>query len=535
MGCNNLKRTSLALALFVSAILICAAISASVSLWTQGYGNSRTNANTAETRLPALKVTTGSFGYLGTDSTAGFVFGQPLVVPYTIGSASNVLVVADMSNNVAAFNADRIGSAPLWQTNLGTLASLVQSDFNNFDVPKGVMSTPVVDLTNGWVFVVSAQTISSASQWVLEKLSLATGSVLSSVTVSGAYPGTGSGLTGECTSGSNVVFCFTTTALSRPALTLANGTIYACFGQADVNAWHGWVISYNESLTQQAIWLPTPNGNGGSIWHVAPAVDGSGSIYVVTGNGTYDGATSNDFAMSLVKLNGSTLALQDWYTPSNWSSLDSVDADVSSASPILASSKVIFGGKDWNIHVLSQTCLGQLGGTANGCTPQLVQTPNAGTVTGGTGIYSAGVLMNGFLYVPTNASFVYSYVFSGSLAASPTATSTNTFKLHGAMMTGSANNTSDGIIWCLSQATSNFSSAEPGILTALDAGSLVDIWDSTQVSGDALPGNVPKLIMPTVANGKVYVPTSSGVSVYGVRGSSQLGGSTISGGNSVTH
>ena len=62
----------------------------------------------------------------------------------------------------------------------------------------------------------------------------------------------------------------------------------------------------------------TPTGSQGAIWSggMAPAVDTNGNIYVMTGNGTFDG-TAN-FGESLIKLNGS-LSVQDYATPSNWS------------------------------------------------------------------------------------------------------------------------------------------------------------------------------------------------------------------------
>lgn len=494
---------------------------ASTSIVTQGYDNTRPNAITTELLLTPTNVS-NSFGLLGTYSIPGTVFAQPLVFPYVISNAKNIVIAVDALNNVAAFDADRPGTASLWKTNVGATAALQQADANNFNAVKGIVSPPVVDIPNGWIFILSAQTVTGTNTWLVEKLSISTGSVITSTVISGSYPGTGSGVGGECTSGSNVLFCYTASSIARSGLALFSGKLYLTFSQADVNTWHGWVITYNESLVQQNIWLSTPNGNGGAIWSAAPVIDTNGDVYLLTGNGTYDGSTN--YAMSLVRLN-SSLVLVDWYTPTNYASLSSADADLSSGAPILiTSSKIIFGAKDWVARSLVKTCLGQLGGTVNGCTPQTWSMPNVGTPGPNSGIFTAGVFMNNTWYLPTNGSNVYAFSYSGtSFTTTPLATSAGTFALHGLIMTGSSNGVNNGIIWGVSQITANFNAPVPGKLTALKASDLSFIWDSTGKSTDAL-GSPPKLTPPTVANSNVYAAIQGGVAVYGLYPKSSLRG-----------
>ena len=81
-----------------------------------------------------------------------------------------------------------------------------------------------------------------------------------------------------------------------------------------------------------------------------PAVDTSGNVYVITGNGYngtgYDGV--HNFSESILKLDPAAgLALKDWFTPSSWLTLDNQDLDLTSSGPMLVpgTSLLVGGGK----------------------------------------------------------------------------------------------------------------------------------------------------------------------------------------------
>ena len=84
----------------------------------------------------------------------------------------------------------------------------------------------------------------------------------------------------------------------------------------------------------------------------------------------------------------------------------------------------------------------------------------------------------------------------------------------------SASGTSNGIVWTVdsSKSGTNGAAAGPAILYAFDPSNLAnELWDSTQAAGNRdQAGNAVKFVVPTVANGKVYVGGVSTLTVYGL-------------------
>jgi hypothetical protein len=68
---------------------------------------------------------------------------------------------------------------------------------------------------------------------------------------------------------------------------------------------------------------------------MAPAFDSSGNLYFSTGNGTFDGNnSSSNFGESLLKLAPRTLSRLDFFTPSNFATLNNGDTDFGSGGPL---------------------------------------------------------------------------------------------------------------------------------------------------------------------------------------------------------
>lgn len=497
----------------------------------------QTGTATSESILTPAVLSSGAFQKLGSYSVDGWVVAQPLVAQVTIGGHPyTALIVATLANSVYAFDTNSPSSAPLWHTNLGAVRTSYTGccggDLFFYGQGLGIVSTPVIDAAHSLLYVVNTN---STPTWVLWKIDLTTGSVSSSVTISGQFPGTGD--TGDPTSGGNLVF-FPTRELQRPGLTLASGNVYIAFGGVgDNRPWHGWLFGYDAStLSQTGVFCTTPSSYGGAIWQSggAPAVDGSGNLYVTTGNDNNNG-DSTEYGETVLKLSP-TLSLLDWFTPSNFATLDSDDADVSSNWPILipGTNLMVVAGKDFNVYVLDTTCMGHLQGSS-GCGLQTFKTNASGTVTSFSGSYG-GIFMNSILYLPTTAGSIYAFAFSaGSFNSTPITTQTNTYGFPGpAQLAGSINGTSNGIVWTTTAPTSTFTATAAGTLRAINPVTLAEYWNSGTKGADAL-GNLSKFSAPTIAGGKVFVGTESNtVVVFGLTASSQMSGqATLSGGATI--
>jgi hypothetical protein len=95
----------------------------------------------------------------------------------------------------------------------------------------------------------------------------------------------------------------------------------------------------------------------------------------------------------------------------------------------------------------------------------------------------------------------------------------------GAMLSLSANGGKDGILWAAIHATGDsWHESRPGVLHAYDADDIEhELWNSLQTPGRDDCGYYSKMAPPTVANGRVYLPsfgtqnTGSGqLCVYGL-------------------
>ena len=114
-----------ALRLVTLAALFAGGALGQVNILTNRYNQSRTAANLNETVLTTANVNTGTFGKLGRYYVDGVIFAQPLYVSSVTvnGAAHNVLYVATMHDVLYAFDADNIGSLPLWTLDFRNLAA----------------------------------------------------------------------------------------------------------------------------------------------------------------------------------------------------------------------------------------------------------------------------------------------------------------------------------------------------------------------------------------------------------------------------
>ncbi len=479
------------------------------SVLTGQYDLSRTGANTQETHLTQANAT--KIRKMGTFPSDGYVYGQPLIIEgVSISGATRVLLFASMANTIYLYNADRPGSSAIWSVNVGTPnSSYVAFGTDFFSLPIGCLPTMTVDAVNALVYAVCA---TSTNTWKLYSLNLADGTThTAAVTIAG----TSGGVTFD-----------SVRHKARGALTLANSNVYVTFaGYNDQAPYQGWVFAYAASnLSQVAALCLTPSANNrGGIWESGGgmAVDGSGNLYVAVGDGQFDGATN--FADSLVKL-GSTLTILDSFTPSDYASLQSTDTDFGSGRPILTSTYVLVGGKQPTWFVLNQSSLGGVGGSAQSWAWNAVD-PKSGS-------YAGEAFCNGSLYLTGNiGTKLYSFAFSGgTFNTTPTVSTSGTYNgRYGPLVcTSNGSTTSSQLIWMVAPNASYGSGNQTGTLRVFNAQTLSELYNSDTIGADAM-GNMVKWAPPTVSSGRVYVPGTTAVTMFGVPGSSIGGSITLSG------
>jgi hypothetical protein len=197
-----------------------------------------------------------------------------------------------MHNQVAAFDAD-VGASPLWSRSLGPFVSLPDANigpdgYKDIANAVGIVSTPVISLEHQAIYVVAMTHEGSQYHHRLHALDLATGAekLGGPVSIQGSVPGTGDG------SSSGTIAFTSNLHNQRPALLLANGTIYVAFASyGDRDPYHGWVFGFDAATLAQRpnIFITTRFGGRGGIWMAGqgPAADAAGGVYLMTGNGTF--------------------------------------------------------------------------------------------------------------------------------------------------------------------------------------------------------------------------------------------------------
>jgi hypothetical protein len=149
----------------------------------------------------------------------------------------------------------------------------------------------------------------------------------------------------------------------RSALSVANGRVYVPFGglTGDCGDYRGRVVSVKTRGKAHKKSFTVGVHREGGIW--APsgaAVDDTGSLFVVTGNG--DDTTGFDYGNSVIKLSPK-LTQTDFYRASNSPQLNQSDTDLGSVGPTLIGGNRMFViGKEGLGLILSTTHLGGTGG-----------------------------------------------------------------------------------------------------------------------------------------------------------------------------
>ena len=523
---RNRRRTWLlsvvaaATAALIGTMISLVASSAQADQNTQGVDNLRTNWDQDEASLSPAVVQSSAFGRLFATKLDGQIYAQPLVL------GDQVIAVTERNT---LYGLDRTTGAIEWSKNYGPSWPASAIGCGDLVPDIGATATPVYDpSTNSLYFTTKVDDGTSTHRhpsWLMHAVDPTSGAERS------GWPVTIAGSPVNDPSASFDAYY----EQQRPGLLLMDGVVYAGFG-AHCDAWpyRGYVVGVSttaHSIT--SMWATaTGAGTGGAgIWQAGGGLvsDGSGRIFFSTGNGISPApgpgkTVQGTLAESVVRLQvgaDNSLSTADFFSPSNASTLDLNDQDISSGAPMalpdgFGTSEhphlLVQQGKDGRVFLLDRDNLGGMGqGSQGGDAAVSVSGPYQGmwghpAFWGGDG---------GYVYVVGNQGPLRALKYGVRNGGTPTLTLTGQSQDTFGYTSGSPLVTSDGtdessaLVWMTS--ASNASGAD-GTLRAYSP--TPDGNGRLQLLWSAPIGTATKFSTPTAERGKVYVGTRDGV-LYG--------------------
>jgi len=497
---------------------------------TYHYNVYRQGVTYQETTLTPSNVNSTNFGKINFFTVDGKVDAQPLYVnkQFINGSLSDTVYVASEADSMYAFSAS--SGRQFWRVSALQSGETTSDDHGCGQISPqiGITDTPVIDKRagpNGSIFFVAMTKDSSGHYHQrLHALDLTTGAEMfgGPVEIQATYPGTGDG-------SQNGMVIFNPGQFAERASLLEYGTtLYLAFtSHCDQRPYTGWIMAYSaRTLAQLSVIDVTPNGNEGAIWMAGDglAADGTGNIYFLDGNGTFDTTLNSqgfpingDFGNAFVKLSMSSGQLQvaDYFNMYNTVQESNADEDLGSGGVMVlpdvydnggqAHHLAVGAGKDTNIYVVDRDNMGKWNSSNNNQIYQEIH----GALPGG--VWSMPAYFNNVVYYGDVSDNLKAYTISNALlSTSPTSQTSNTFPFPGTTPSVSANQNTNGIVWAV--ANSN-----PAVLHAYDATNLAhELYNSNQAGSRDQFGPGHKFITPMVANGRVFVGTQTGVAVFGL-------------------
>ena len=558
---------------FVLSVLAIALLSgpaqAQVNVLTWHNDSQHTGQNLQETILTPANVSSKTFGKLFSYPVDGMIYAQPLYVQgVTInGTVHNVVYVATENDTVYAFDADSaaLNPAPLWQTSFATPPTVTampctdNDPYCNVYPTIGITGTPVINLANQSMYFITRTKEQGPKGGYMYAARLHA----LNITTGGEQPGSPLTICKAAASKGCNFSPYTLTSqqfvpqhqMQRPALTLtpypgtSQGVLYVPFGQD-----RGWIFAFDAStLKLLAVFCSAPNvtlsgkglsgfwGSGGAV-----AADVNGNLYAATADGVFDADLGgSDYGDTVIKLglnfdSGTGLysfSVLDYFSPTDQACRYQNDDDLGSGSPMLLppqlgaqSNLLLMAGKGYPcdgtispVYLIDSDNLGQSLGT----TIQTIDGPQGGYWSGGaywqsattTYLYYAG--LNSETAAPAG-DYLREFTMAGGVFVPSTAVAQSSQKLTiGATPSISANGNTNGILWAIERQDllSNKPGTKPAVLFAWDATNVAkQLYSSTVNPTRDKAGQGVKFVVPTIANGKVYVSTQTELDVYGLLG-----------------
>ena len=319
------------------------------------------NSNQRDGAYVIPKLTLGAAANVHRDTgftatVSGHVYAQPLF--WKPKSAQHGLViVATESNNVYAL--DENTAAISWQKALGNPMPLGQLPCGNID-PMGITGTPVIDPASGTLYVNAMTKTNNGARHMVHALSLADGSEVAGYPIDIQQALTAQGASFD-----------SSVQGERSGLLFFKNTLYVVYGGhfGDCGSYRGTVVQITPATATVAANWQT-GATGGGIWAQGGIAGDGTSLFVTTGN-TFGTSQWKD-GEAIIRLKpglAHSSDAHDFFTPSNWKSLDNSDEDLGGTEALPIDIKVpgkamrvIAFGKDGNAYLANRRNLGGIGG-----------------------------------------------------------------------------------------------------------------------------------------------------------------------------
>ena len=491
--------------------------------------NDRTGWNQSENTLTTVNVRPLTFGLIATVPMDDRIDTQPLIVTNQLipgQGVHTVVYVATESNTIYAV--DSWSGAILKTVSLG---KPVPRPLGCMDSGPnvGINSTPTIDLKRRSMYVMAYSLVNGKPTYRLHELDLGTllDKVGSPIAVTASH---------ALSNGQSFPF-HPESQRQRPALLETNGTIYAGFGSfCDWNAdtSRGWLLGWSAGthtpLAANELTDTQPTDPDSfflsSIWMsgYGVAAGNEGDLFVVTGNSdenTYNGVTN--IQESVVRMRLDLTKPLDLFTPDNAGKLDHDDTDYGSGGVMVLPDQpgniphvAVAAGKDGRLFILNRD---NMGGFKNPDIPKFVSVggswcgPSFFNGSDGIGrvVTSGGTSAISWKFNPAATPALQQ---DGIAKGLPSDGGTGFFT------SISSNGTTPGtaIIWAVGRPANDSQQIEAFAFDATSSGgNLTQIWKGnagTWPGSHSDSGGLAYLV-PTVANGRLYVPGFKRLSIFG--------------------
>jgi DNA-binding beta-propeller fold protein YncE len=250
--------------------------------------------------------------------------------------------------------------AVLWSRHVGTPVPLSDLPCGNID-PLGITGTMAYDAATGLVFALAETT---AGSHTLFGIDVVTGVVRLQ---RAAEPPHGDKLAHQ----------------QRSALTVLDGKVYVAYGglAGDCAQYIGSVVAVPTSGDGALLSYAIPTPREGGIWAPGGGTVAGGKLYYAVGNG--ESTSGFDGSDSVIALDAG-LRRTDIFAPDTWADDNAHDLDLGSMTPAVVAGSIVIAGKRGVAYVLDPAHLGGLGGER---TQTEICPPFGGAAVSGATIY----------------------------------------------------------------------------------------------------------------------------------------------------